>query len=194
MELQIRGRNVEINDQIRRHVEEKLGQLGRHLPGLSRVAVELSSESTRSQHDRVVAQVTLEIGGSILRAEQRASNTRTAINSAAEVLGRRIERYKSQTYRSERARQGSSLGAVQAEEAEEPRSPAGSPVEGQVLADGNLVRIKRFDMNPMTIDEAALQMQLLGHQFFMFLNIESGRHNVLYQRDDSNFGLIEPSS
>ena len=194
MELQIRGRNVEINNQIRSHVEEKLGQLGRHLPGLSRVAVELSSESTRSQGDRVVAQVTLDISGSILRAEQRASNTRAAINSAAEVLGRRIERYKSQAYRSERARQGSSLGAVQAEEAEEPQSQAGSPVEGQVLADGNLVRIKRFDMNPMTVDEAALQMQQLGHQFFMFLNVESGRHNVLYQRDDGNFGLIEPSS
>ncbi len=193
MELRIRGRNMEIDDQIRKHVEEKLGQLERHLPGLPRVEVELSSEYTRSQGERMVAQVTLDIRGSILRAEQRASNARAAINAAAAVLDRRIERYKGQTYRSERAREDSSLGAVQAAEAEQPPSRGDGPVEGQVLADGNLVRIKHFDMDPITVEEAALQMQLLGHQFYMFLNRDSGRHNVLYQRNDGNFGLIEPS-
>ncbi len=81
MELNIRGRNMEIDDQIRRHVEAKLGQLSRHLPGLSRVAVELSSEPTRAQSDRFVAEVTLDVSGAILRAEQRASNHQAAINS-----------------------------------------------------------------------------------------------------------------
>jgi len=188
LELQIQGRNVEINDQVRNHVEQKLGQLGRHLPGLSRVAVELASESTRAQRDRVVAQVTLDVGGSILRAEQRASNTKTAINAVAEVLDRRIERYKSQAYRSERARQNTPLRKEQAEEA----AQVVDPVESETLPDGNLVRIKRFDMQPMTVGEAAFQMELLGHRFFMFLNSETGRFNVLYQRDDDDFGLIQP--
>lgn len=189
MEPQIRCRNLEINDQIRDHVRDKLGQLSRHLPGLSGVTVELSSEPTRSQRDRVVAQVTLHVSGSILRAEQRASNTRTAINSAADVLSRRIERYKSQAYRSERARQNVPLRVQQAEEV----GQGDSPSESETLATGDLVRIKRFGMKPMTVEEAAFQMQLLGHQFFMFLNSETDRHNVLYQRTDGNFGLIQPA-
>ena len=189
MELQIHGRNVEITDQVRKHVQQKLGQLSRHLPGLSRATVELASESTRAKHDRVVAQVTLDVNGSILRAEQRAANTTSAINSVAEILTRRIERYKSRTYRSERARQSPPLRAQQAEEP----TPAINLVETEELADGDLVKIKRFNMEPMTVQEAALQMQMLGHPFFMFLNSESASHNVLYQRDDGNFGLIQPS-
>ena len=188
MELNIRGRNMEIDDQIRRHVEAKLGQLSRHLPGLSRVAVELSSEPTRAQSDRFVAEVTLDVSGAILRAEQRASNHQAAINSAAEVLNRRIERYKSQTYRSERARHNVSLGTQQAEAATQYEDVT----RELVLTEGSLVRVKRFAMEPMTVDQAAFQMQLLGHQFYVFLNKESGSQNVLYQRDDGDFGLIQP--
>ena len=106
----------------------------------------------------------------------------------AEVLARRIERYKSRTYRSERARQTTSLRVQEAEEA----VPSASPFEGKELGDGNLVRIKRFNMKPMSVDDAAFQMRLLGHHFFMFLNDESDQYNLLYQRDDNNLGLIQP--
>ena len=188
MELNIRGRNLEITDQIRKHVAEKLGHLERHLPSLSRVTVELSSEPTRSQRNRVVAQVTMGVAGTILRSEQRASDPKAAINSAAEALSRRIERYKGRTYRSERARKTTSLASQQAEEV----ARIDFPEEGEVLADGKLVRIKEFDMEAMTVETAAFQMGLLGHQFYMFLNSKTARHNVLYQRDDGNYGLIQP--
>ena len=189
MELRIQGRNLEITDQIRDHVSQKLGQLGRHLPGLTSVTVELASEATRTQRDRVVAQVTLDVNGSILRAEQRAPNTRAAVNSAAEVLNRRIERYKSQTYPSERARQSLPM---RNQEAEEAAQAVGEEEVGE-LADGGMVRVKRFTMEPMTFEEGAFQMQLLGHQFYMFLNSDSNNHNVLYQREDGDFGLIRPN-
>jgi putative sigma-54 modulation protein len=189
VELEIQGRNLEISGQVRNHVSQKLGQLGRHLPGLTRAAVELASEATRAQEDRVVAQITLDVSGYILRAEQRAPNARAAINSAAEVLTRRIERYKGQTYRSERARQAPPLRVQEAEGA----SQAANHEEVAQLADGGQVRIKRFDMTPMTMEEAAFQMELLGHHFFMFLNSDTGDHNVMYQRDDGNFGLIRPN-
>ena len=117
MQLQIQGKNLDINDNIRNHVNQKLGQIGRHLPGITRASVELASEDTRSQRDRVVVQVTLQVSGTVLRAEQRAPNTRAAINAVAEVLSRRIERFKGQDYRSERARRGPSLGDQNAEEA-----------------------------------------------------------------------------
>ena len=124
----------------------------------------------------------------MLRAEQRAANAVEAINLVAGVLDRRIERYKSQTYRSERAKQVVPLGTQQAED--DPRVPAYGGSE--VLNDGNLVRVKRFQMNPMTVEEAAFQMQLLGHSFFMFMNTESHEYSLLYRRDDGDLGMIQP--
>ncbi len=188
MELNIRGRNLEITERIRTHVSEKLGQLERHLPSLSTVTVELSTEPTRAQRHRVVAQVTMNVGGSILRSEQRATDANAAINAATDVLDRLIERYKGRAYRSERARHTTSVANQQAEDV----ARSDFPAEGEVLSDGNLVRKKSFDMEPMTVEAAAFQMELLGHQFYMFLNSKTTRHNVLYQRDDGNFGLIQP--
>lgn len=188
MDLKINGRNMEINEQIRNHVSQKLGQVHRHLPGIIMAKVELASEPTRSQKDRIVAQVTLDVGNAILRAEQRAPNTTAAINAVAEALDRRIDRYKSQTYRSERARQNTpdkrEAGAEESLyfDAADSESPVG----------GALVRVKKFDMKPMTVEDAATQMQLLGHDFFMFLNSEPDQYNILYLRDDGNYGLIQP--
>lgn len=190
MELKIQTRNLEINDRVRQHIAEKLNQINRHLPGITEAVVEVAAEPTRKQQDRIVVQVTLDVAGSILRGEQRASNTTVAINAVAEVLNRRIERYKSRAYRNERARQeGVALRTQQAEEAGQPTSS----VEAEPLSDGTLVRIKQFDMEPLTVEEAAFQMQLLGHSFFMFLNSESRQYNVIYQRDDGNYGLIQPT-
>ena len=186
MELQIQAKNLELNDQVRNHASQKLGQLGRQLPSITNAVVELTSEPTRSQKDRVVAQVTLDVNGAILRSEQRAANTRSAINSAVEVLSRLIERYKSRAYRSARARRAQPSDPSEAQSAE-PTAP-----EPDLLPQGDLVRVKRFDMPSMTVEEAAIQMQLLGHHFFMFLNDETGAHNVLYQRLDGNLGLIQP--
>ena len=188
MELTIRGKGIEITDNILAHVTDKLEQLERHLPVMPLVTVELSSESTLAQRHRVVAQVTMNVNGSILRSDQRAPDVQAAINSATDIISRRIERYKGRTYRSERARKTSSLANQQTEEI----ARRDFPREGEVLADGNLVRIKSFDMMPMTVDAAAFQMELLGHQFYMFLNSKTNRHNVLYQRDDGNFGIIQP--
>ena len=177
MELQIQAKNLELNDQVRNHASQKLGQLGRQLPSITTAVVELASEPTRSQKDRVVAQVTLDVNGAILRSEQRAANTRSAINAAAEVLSRLIERYKSRAYRSERARRAQ---PQQIEPASETLPADTEDQEGDLLPDGAVVRVKHFEMPSMTVDEAAVQMQLLGHQFFMFLNDETGAHNVLY--------------
>ena len=152
--------------------------------------MEVASEPTRSQQDRIVVQVTLDVNGDILRGEQRAASTTAAINAVAEVLDRRIERYKSRTYRSERARQLPPLRTQEAEEMAQPRDV----IEGELLPDGTLVRVKGFHMKPLTVEEAAFQMQLLGHDFFMFLNSESDQHNLLYRRDDGDYGLIQPTA
>lgn len=191
MELTIHSKNLEVNDGVRNHVNRKLGQLTKHLPGIVGATVEFASEPTRSEQHRIVAQVTLNVDGSVLRAEQRAASTTAAINAAAEVLDRRIERFKSRVYRSQRARHTPALGA---QEAEEQVMPAAVTEESATLPDGDLVRIKRFEMEPITVSEAAVQMRLLGHTFFMFLDTESGGYNLLYLRDDGDYGLIQPNS
>jgi putative sigma-54 modulation protein len=138
----------------------------------------------------MVAQVTLNVDGSLLRAEQRAANAVEAINLVAGVLDRRIERYKSRTYRSERAKQDAPPVDQQAEDDSLVTASGGT----EVVSGGKLVKVKRFDMNPMTVEEATFQMQLLGHRFFMFLNSDSREYSLLYQRDDGDLGMIQPES
>ena len=104
MDLHIYGRNLEITDKTREHIESKLDQIDRHLPGISDATVELTFEPTRSHNDRIVAQVTLHVGRTLLRAQQRAATTKTAVNSAAQALDQQIKRFKSRAYRSGRSR------------------------------------------------------------------------------------------
>ena len=200
MDLHIFGRNLEITDQIREHVESKLAQIDRHLPGISDATVELAYETTRSSDHRIVAQVTLPVGGTLLRAQQRSANPKAAVNSVAKALDQQIKRYKSHAYRSERSRL-TGRGANQ--ESVRGYAANGGPDEGPAVgleetdgefADGQLVRVKEFEMEPMSMDEAAVQMQFLGHSFYMFLDSESDKHSVLYLRRDGNYGLIQPKS
>ena len=174
MELHIYGRNLDIDDKTREHVESKLDQIDRHLPGLSNATVELAYEATRSQNDRIVAQVTLHVGRTLLRAQQRAAITTSAINSVAQSLDRQIKRFKSHTYRSERNRQAG-RGANSGAEMTYPEDALSTPsmdassndtaAMDKELSDSQVVRLKEFDMEPTSVDDAAAQMQFLGHSF-----------------------------
>ena len=198
MELHIYGRNLEITDRTREHVESKLDQIDRHLPGISNATVELAYEATRSHNDRIVAQVTLHVGRTLLRAQQRAANETTAINSVAKALDQQIKRFKSQTYRSERSRLAGRGATVETDTpyagTGEPESTSrnGAAVMDEVFANGQVVRLKEFEMEPTSVDEAAAQMRLLGHDFYMFLDSETDKHSVLYLRGDGNYGMIQP--
>ena len=192
MDLHIQGRNIEITRSMKEHVAAKLGALDRHLPAIGRAEVEMATESTRSQQDRVVVQVSLTVGGDLLRAQRRAGSARAAVNSAVDALDRQVNRWKAQTYRSERMqRDAPDADAVIQAEMHGENGVADDDV--MVAPTGDLVRIKRFDMEPMTVEEAALQMQYLDHSFYMFLDSETNRYSVLYRRSDANYGLIQPS-
>ena len=200
MDLHIYGRNLEITDKTREHIESKLDQIERHLPGISDATVELAFEPTRSHDDRIVAQVALHVGRTLLRAQQRAATTKTAVNSVAQALDQQIKRFKNRAYRSGRSRLAGRVASAEIEtsypgasELDEV-SRGGQDVVDGVFADGQVVRTKEFEMEPMSVDEAAVQMQFLGHSFYMFLDRESDRHAVLYLRGDGNYGLIQPKS
>ena len=186
MGLQIQDRNLEISDQIKEHVTKKMRLIDRHLPNIGRADVEIASEATRSQKDRVVVQVTLNISGTLLRAPQLAANTKTAVNAVAQVLDRQIKRYKEQVYRSEREARGALEFDAEAGQANEwATQEALAGIELDRI--GTLSRVKHFDMEPMTVEQAALQMQRLDHTFYMFLDSETNLYSVLYMRGDANY-------
>ena len=193
MELHIQGRNIDITRSMKEHVASKLSSLDRHLPAVTRAEVEMASESTRSQQDRVVVQVSLRVGGDLLRAQRRAGSARAAVNATVEALDRQVNRWKSQTYRSERQSRNAPEADAVVEAMATEELPAPNDDVATESQTGDLVRIKQFDMDPMSVENAALQMQYLDHSFYMFLDEETNRYSVLYRRADDNYGLIQPT-
>ena len=178
MELQITGKNMELSPPVRSYIERKLGKLSRHLPNIIESNVEISEEQTRSPQQHFVVQVTLNSNGTLLRGEERGEDLFTAIDKLVGIMGRQIERYKGKLYRKGR---GSSLARCEfSQEAETEEAPK------------RVIKVKRFAIKPMSVDEAIEQMELLGHAFFLFFNADTEELNLLYQRKDSNYGLIEP--
>ena len=188
MQIVLKGKNIEITDWLHEYVEKKVDKLDRYMPEIQEVRVELSVEKTRSSQDRQVAQVTVRSNGLILRAEERTDDMFSAIDAVMDKMHRQIVRYKGK--RIDRW-QGQRVGRG------EPELP---PLEEEVLEElaeeqeqeRRIVRVKRFAVSPMEEDEAIEQMELLGHDFFVFFNPNSGKLSVLYRRKDGNYGLLEP--
>lgn len=187
MEQEIRAKNLTISDSSRSYIARKLDRLSRHLNNIDQARVELKKENTRSQQDRIVAQVTLNCGSVILRGEERAPTINAAIDAVAEVLDRRVQRLKGKLYRSEQAKKSGRASSIRDVEA-----PTISEEEDDSLAPEGVARIKRFPMKPMPVGEAVHQMELLGHDFFFFFNIATSEYNVLYRRVNEGYGLLEP--
>ena len=179
MQLQIIAKNnVEISETIQAYVEKKVGKLGRYLPTIDEGKVEIFREGTKLPEQRFTVQVTLDSRGVLIRAQEKSKDMRTAIDKVVNVLSKRIERYKGKLYDKSRGVSFTRQGvAIEAEEIEAPK---------------RVVKTKRFLVKPMPVDEAISQMELLGHDFFLFIDADTERLNLLYRRDDGNYGLIEP--
>lgn len=183
MEVTIRGKNIVINDRINDYVTKKVTKLDRYLPTIDEAHIDLSVEKTRSAQDRHVAQLTVRNRGALLRAEERDQDIFAAIDAVLDKMQRQISRYKERrTQRGERAAgQKPNVAAVEAA-AEQDAGPL----------PGDIVRIKRFAVSPMHREEALEQMELLGHDFFVFFDAETESFSVLYRRKDGNYGLLQP--
>ena len=191
MELEIRGKNLALTDVARDQISRKLSRLGRRLPEISTAVVELARERSRSQRAPVVAQVTLNIDGTVLRGEERGSNAVAAVDAVIDVMDRRVERYKGKAYRSQVVKKSGRNASIRTEGAPAP-SEAEVKEDAVSEAGGRVVRTKRFAIKPMTLEEAAFQMDLLGHDFFLFRDGETEEYNLLYRRRDGDYGLIQP--
>ncbi len=182
MKVEIYGRNMQISERLDEYTRGKASRLERYLNGIEEARIDFAHAKTaRNANDRQVAQITVRGKKFILRAEERAEDIFVAFDRALGKMQRQIERYKGKRYRGRG--DGKSLRIPQEEVAD-----AQLDEETPVIA-----RRKRFNLVPMDELEAIEQMQLLGHEdFFVFYNVETNNVNVLYQRRNGTYGLIEP--
>ena len=178
MRLQVKGKNVDVNDAIRSYAEQKLRRIERQLPDLTQVELELYEERNPAIAARHVAEATVWTKGPTLRAREAAPDFRAAIDELVDKLERQVKRYK------EKRRRGRGR--------HEPPSPSEVLLPTPADEDEPIVKTKQFAVNPMSAEEAVLQLELVGHDFFVFRNDESSDVNVVYRRRDGGYGLIEP--
>jgi putative sigma-54 modulation protein len=180
MRLQVKGKNVEVSEAIRTYAEEKLGRLGRQLADPTRVELELAVEKNPSIADNHVAEATIWTKGPVLRAKEASTDMRASIDLLANNLERQVSRYRQKR----RRRNHRGNGPMP-----ERNVPATLDEEHRPL----IVKTKQFALRPMTPEDAVLELELVGHDFFVFRNGESDQINVVYRRQGGGYGLIEPS-
>ncbi|HMJ01145.1 MAG TPA: ribosome-associated translation inhibitor RaiA [Gaiellaceae bacterium] len=179
MNLQVKGRNVEVSDQIRKYAEDKLAKLDRLVNDPTRIELELAVEKNPSIAANQVAEATVWTKGPVLRARETSEDMKASIDQLVDKLERQVKRYRDKR----RPRKHDRPDGAAAEPV-----PLEAPEEGPMI-----VKTKQFAVKPMAPDEAVLQLELVGHDFFVFRNAESDEVNVVYRRLDGNYGLIEPS-
>jgi len=173
VQLRVKGRGVEVTDAIRSYAEKRLARLERQLPD-PEIELQLSSENNPSIRDSHVAEATVWTKGPVLRARESSQDMRASIDQLVDKLERQVTRYREKRGRRRRvSRHAPDEGIPMPEEAQ-------------------IVRTKQFAVKPMNAEEAVLQLELIGHDFFVFRNADSDEVNIVYRRRQGGYGLIEP--
>jgi putative sigma-54 modulation protein len=178
MRLQVKGKNLDVSDSIRSYAEDKLRKLERQLADPTQIELELSIERNPSISANHVAEATIWTKGPTLRAREASADMRASIDQLVDKLERQVQRYRQKRRRRSGRDNGTNLAAP----------PAGDESEPVI------VKTKQFAVKPMVPEEAVLQLELVGHDFFVFENADTGEVNVVYRRRDGDYGLIEPQT
>lgn len=186
MSLSIHTKSIKISEDTEDYIEKKTNKFTRFLSNIEETRVDITQEQTKSDQDRIIAEITVRANRKILRAEERSGDVMTAIDRAAEKLNRQIVRLKGKRDDRRHSYHDSLRNDTFPE-------ISADVLEALAEEDGRrIVRVKQFSVVPMNEDEAIEQMQLLSHDFFVFYNADVGRINVLYKREDDNYGLLDP--
>jgi putative sigma-54 modulation protein len=180
MRLHVKGKNLVVSDAIHDYAERKLGKLSPQLAEPTHVELELAVERNPSIADNHVAEATIWTKGPVLRAREASGDMKASIDLLVDKLERQVKRYR-QKRRHEHERHERRNGHSSAS--------ASSPAQEGAM----IVKTKQFVLNGMSPEEAVEQLELIGHDFFVFRNDESGEINVVYRRRDGNYGVIEPA-
>ncbi len=176
MRLQVKGKNLEVSPSVREYAERKMARVGKHLYDGTQVELELAVETNPSIAANQIAEATIWTKGPVLRAREASGDMRASIDALTEKLLRQVKHYRDRRTRRGRGTDINAGGIPAVMEDAEPQ----------------ILKSKQFPVKPMTPEEAVLQLELVGHDFFVFQNAESSDVNVVYRRRDGNFGLIEP--
>ena len=174
MKFIIIGKNIDVTPGLKDAVESKLGKLQRYFTPDTDIHVTLSFQK---EHQKI--EVTIPVKGNIIRSEQESDDMYVSIDLVKEVIERQLRKYKNKLVAKNQEGNNFSKTLFETEESIE---------DGEV----KIVRTKRFGIKPMYPEDACVQMELLGHNFFVFFNAENEEVNVVYKRKDGSFGLIEP--
>ncbi len=187
MDVTIQCRNADVPEPLRAIAREKVTKVSRHLDGWDHAEIHFFEERNPRIADREVCEVTLRGHGHVVRAKAAAPDTLAAVDKVVDKLDHQVARLKTRLIRRSHPRRSASVsdglgaGAVGPADADEEEEEGGP----------RFVKAKHFSMKPMTPEEAALQMDLLGHDFYFFNSAETGLATVVYRRDDGNLGLID---
>ena len=187
MDIQIRGNGIVVDDELLDLVNRRAAKLDRLVDRVVEAKLELRSLHHRQGPDTTAAQITIRSGRQVLRAEERAADPRLAVDQAIDKLERQIRRVHDK--RSHRHSPGQETIRTTPEE---PMLADDAMSSDDEVAIGDLVRTKRFDLKPMDVEEAIEQMELLGHDFFLFHYADEDIPSVVYRRRDGAFGLLIP--
>ena len=205
MKTQIKGRNVTVTDALQEYAEEKIHRVHkllqeRKIDEVTRVELELKVEKNPSIPEPCVAEATIFTRGPVIRAKERSTDMYAAIDLVTDKLMRRVKKYHDKRHGKTRRGHEKPAAVLAAVGAEAGAPLAAATVVGAELVgetpsgdNGRIVKTKQFALKPMSVDEATLQLELVGHDFFVFTNAETNRTNVVYRRDDGHSGLIEPA-
>lgn len=184
MQFSIRGQQIEVTEALKDYVDKKLARLDKYFDAPPTSEGYVTLNVVRGLH---TVEVTIPLPGVVLRAEDRSDDMYASIDAVVDKLERQIRKHKTKLNR--KFRQEGSLKTLFVENG----AAAGSVAVEEDLDDDEMqvVRTKRFTMKPMDVEEAILQMNMVGHNFFVFTNIDSQEVNVVYKRDDGKYGLIE---
>ena len=186
LDILVKGRNISVTEALERYALEKVERVRKFFDderGDSRAEVELTHQRNPSIPDAEVAEATLFIGGTVLKATEASADMYASIDGMADKLERQVRRYR-----------GRQIDRWQGQKnaAAPPEEPRPVVAEEEDL-EARIVRTKQFQMKPMGAEEAVLQMDLLDHDFYVFTSAETGDINVVYRRRDGDYGLIEPA-
>lgn len=185
MNYNVRGENIEVTPAIREYVEKKIGKLERYFSNTPNADAHVNLKVNNSTSK---VEVTIPMPNLVLRAEEENTDMYAAIDLITDKLERQIRKHKTKVNRKFRSTGSTAeLFATTSEEA------AVVAVEDEEDTELEVVRNKRFDLKPMDSEEAILQMNMLGHNFFVYTNAETNTTNVVYRRKDGRYGLIEPN-
>jgi len=193
MEVQIKAKDLKVSQDLRDFVQGRVSKLDRFIGRVTDAKLELTHEHPRTGGERIVAQLTIAARHTILRAEEQHADAQRAIDLAIAKMVTQIRRYHSK--RTDRTRRPSVAEFVTLPDlAAADLAELDATLDGVDDSDGQeVVRTKRFALKPMTSGEAIDQLELLGHDFFVFLNADDNQVNVIYRRKRGDYGLIQPA-